>query len=72
MGARRSSLRRICTLALLSHPPEEKRADLICELLGVRVSKSTVWRAGIRLGYTPKKDRWVQQKETSAYEQPGG
>jgi transposase len=43
----------------------EKRADLLYELLGVRVSKSTICRIVRRLGYTRKKDRWVQQKETS-------
>ena len=43
----------------------EKRADLLYELLGVRVSKSTICRIVGRLGYTRKKDRWVQQKETS-------
>ncbi len=41
----------------------EKRADLLCELLGVRVSKATLCRTVRRLGYTRKKDRWVQQKE---------
>ena len=50
----------------------EKRADdLLCELLGVRVSKSTVCRTVRRLGYTRKKDRWVPQKETSGSERPG-
>src|SRR5919202_5286359 len=34
----------------------ENRADLLCELLGVRVSKSTICRAVRRLGYTRKKD----------------
>jgi transposase len=34
----------------------EKRADLLCELLGVRVSKSTICRMVRRLGYTRKKD----------------
>ena len=43
----------------------EKRADLLYELLGVRVSKSTICRIVRRLGYTRKKDRWIQQKETS-------
>ena len=43
----------------------EKRADLLYELLGLRVSKSTICRMARRLGYTRKKDRWVQQKETS-------
>src|ERR687894_91169 len=33
----------------------EKRADLLCELLGVRVSKSTICRMVARLGYTRKK-----------------
>src|SRR5436305_15189560 len=43
----------------------EKRADLLYELLGVRVSKSTICRVIKRLGYTRKKDQWVQQKETN-------
>jgi putative transposase len=43
----------------------ERRADLLYELLGVRVSKSTICRMVGRLGYTRKKDRWVPPKETS-------
>lgn len=35
----------------------ERRADLLYELLGVRVSKSTICRMVGRLGYTRKKDR---------------
>ena len=50
----------------------ENRADLLCELLGIRVSKSTICRAIKRLGYTRKKDQWVQQKETNGSEQFGG
>jgi transposase len=50
----------------------QKRATLLCELLGIRVSKSTICRAIKRLGYTRKKDRWVLQKETNGSEQPGG
>ena len=50
----------------------EKRADLLCELLGLRVSKSTISRMVRRLGYTRKKDQWVLQKETNGSEQPGG
>ncbi len=50
----------------------EKRADLLCQLLGVRVSKSTICRTVRRLGYTRKKDRWVQQKETNGSERLGG
>jgi transposase len=50
----------------------EKRADLLCELLGVRVSKATICRVVKRLGYTRKKDRWVLQKETSGSERLGG
>ena len=50
----------------------ERRADLLCELLGVRVSKSTICRMVRRLGYTPKKDRWVLQKETNGSERLGG
>jgi transposase len=49
----------------------EKRADLLCELLGVRVSKSTICRMVGRLGYTRKKDRWVLQKEMNGSEQLG-
>ncbi len=33
----------------------EKRAELLCELLGVRVSKTTICRMVRRLGYTRKK-----------------
>ena len=50
----------------------EKRADLLCELLGVRVSKATIWRMIKRLGYTRKKDQWVLQKEMNGSERPGG
>ncbi len=50
----------------------EKRADLLCELLGVRVSKATICRTVRRLGYTRKKDQWVLQKETNGLEQLGG
>ena len=34
----------------------EKRADLLCELLGIRVSKATICRMVGCLGYTRKKD----------------
>ena len=50
----------------------EKRADLLNELLGVRVSKSTICRMVGRLGYTRKKDQWVLQKEMNGSEQLGG
>lgn len=50
----------------------EKRADLLHELLGIRVSKATICRMVKRLGYTRKKDRWVQQKETNGSERFGG
>jgi transposase len=50
----------------------EKRADLLYALVGVRVSKSTICRTLRRLGYTRKKDQWVQQKETNGSEQLGG
>jgi transposase len=50
----------------------EKRADLLCELLGVRVSKATICRMIERLGYTRKKDRWVPRKETNGSERLGG
>lgn len=50
----------------------EKRADLLCELLGVKVSKATICRTVRRLGYTRKKDRWVPRKETNGSERLGG
>jgi transposase len=50
----------------------EKRADLLYELLGVRVSKATICRRIKRLGYTRKKDRWVLRKETNGSERLGG
>jgi transposase len=50
----------------------EKRANLLNELLGVRVSKSTICRMVGRLGYTRKKDQWVLQKEMNGSEQLGG
>ena len=53
-------------------PTYEKRADLLCELLGVRVSKATICRAVRRLGYTRKKGQRALQKETNGSEQPGG
>ena len=51
---------------------DEKRADLLCELLGVRVSKSTICRMVGHLGYTRKKDRWVLQKEMNGSEEQRG
>ena len=50
----------------------EKRADLLWELLAVKVSKSTICRMVRRLGYTRKKDRWVLRKETNGSGQLGG
>jgi transposase len=50
----------------------EKRANLLHDLLGVRVSKATICRTVKRLGYTRKKDRWVLQKETNGSERLGG
>jgi transposase len=43
----------------------EQRAELLEDLLGVRVCKSTICRATKRLGYTRKKDRWAPVRETS-------
>ncbi len=43
----------------------ERRADLLYELLGVRVSKSAICRMVGRLGYAREKDRWVPRKGTS-------
>ena len=50
----------------------EKRADLLCELLGIRVSKATICRMVGCLGYTRKKDWWVLQKEMNGSERLGG
>ncbi len=50
----------------------EKKAALLCELLGVRVSRATICRMIRRLGYTRKKDQWVRQKETNGSERLGG
>jgi transposase len=49
----------------------QRRADLLYELLGVRVSKSTICRTVRSLGYTRKKDRWVLQKKTNGSERLG-
>ena len=43
----------------------EQRAEFLDELLGVRVSKSTICRTIKRLGYTRKKDRWARAREMS-------
>ncbi len=43
----------------------EQRAEFLDELLGVRVSKSTICRTIKRLGYTRKKDQWARVRETS-------
>ena len=43
----------------------QDRAKFLYRLLGIRVSKSTICRVIHRLGYTRKKDQWVQQKEMS-------
>jgi transposase len=47
---------------LHSHPActYEQRVELLSEVVGVRVSKSTVCRAIKRMGYTRKKDRRMQ------------
>ncbi len=50
----------------------EERADLLCERLGVKVSKATIYRVIKRLGYIRKKDQWVQHKETNGSERLGG
>ena len=43
----------------------EQRVEFLDELLGVRVSKSTICRTIKRLGYTRKKDQWAPVRETS-------
>src|SRR5919202_6012099 len=40
----------------------ESRADLLYEMLGVKVSRATICRTLRRLGYTRKKEQWVLQK----------
>ena len=59
---------------LHSRPPAtyESRADLLYEMLKVRVSRATICRTLRRLGYTRKKDQWVLQKEMSGSARPGG
>lgn len=37
----------------------DSRAELLYELLGIRVSRATICRTIKRMGYTRKKDRWV-------------
>jgi transposase len=44
----------------------EQRAHYLFKLLGERVSTSTICRMIRRLGYTRKKDRWVQVRETNS------
>jgi transposase len=50
----------------------EKRAALFsASCSGVRVSRATICRMIRRLGYTRKKDQWLQQKETNGSERLG-
>jgi transposase len=49
----------------------DSRAELLYELLGIRVSRATICRTIRGMGYTRKKDRWVLVNETSSKEQPG-
>jgi transposase len=49
----------------------ENRAELLHELLGVRVSRATICRTIRRMGYTRKKDRWMLLRETSSEGLPG-
>jgi transposase len=44
----------------------EQRAEFLCKLLGVKVSKSTICRMIKRMGYTRKKGAWVRVKEMSS------
>ena len=50
----------------------EARAAVLYDLLGLRVSRSTVCRTIRRMGYTRKKDQWVLLNETNLKERPGG
>jgi transposase len=43
----------------------KQRADYLFKLLGVKVSESTICRMIQRLGYTRKKEGWVQVNEMS-------
>jgi len=47
------------------------RAELLHELLGIRVSRATICRTIKRMGYTRKKDQWVLVNGTSSKEPPG-
>ena len=47
------------------------RAELLHELLGIRVSRATICRTIRRMGYTRKKDQWVLLNATSSKEPPG-
>jgi len=49
----------------------DSRADLLHELLGIRVSRATICRTIKRMGYSRKKDRWVLLSETSSEGLPG-
>ena len=52
----------------------DSRAELLYELLGIRVSQATICRTVKRMGYTRKKDQWVLGEawsETNLEEPPG-
>jgi transposase len=49
----------------------DTRAELLHELLGIRVSRATICRTIKRMGYTRKKDQWVLVRETSSKEPLG-
>ena len=50
----------------------DSRAELLYELLGIRVSRATICRTIKRMGYSRKKDRWVLVNGTSSEGLPGG
>lgn len=50
----------------------ENRAELLHELLGVKVSRPTICRTIHRMGYTRKKDQWVLLSETNSEGLLGG
>lgn len=49
----------------------DSRAELLHELVGIRVSRATICRTIRRMGYSRKKDRWVLLNKTSSEGPPG-
>jgi transposase len=68
------SARRLLEADLEEHPAATltQRREFLKRVAGVRVSESTVSRMLKRLGWSRKKDRWVQASVMSGSERPGG